>query len=453
MTLSPKTAVMRLDHGPFARPYIRPSAAAVSGFTPQQVVRAYGYTAPVKVLRTPKLGFVSLGGWWAKGDYDACFSKWGLPSPHVTTAGSGNSSDPGGADVENALDLEWLAGVWSAATGSPAEVVGAAMANVGNGIANGIRACVDAGCEVVSISWGAPETGWAPQDVQETEAAVAYAQSKGVWVFAASGDNSLDDGTNTPTCDYPCSSPGIWAVGGTNLRLNSDGSIAAERAWGDGRPGDSGGGGGVSRVFSRPSWQASAQPAGGRGCPDSCLVADPATPYQVYCNSQWMGVGGTSGASPATAALAAVARATLTQNVADLHPLLYANPKCFNDIVVGSNGSPASPGWDESSGLGSWRAADVLSLLSGTGTTSPPPGTPPPTPAPGIKLADVLACDDATAARLIKANPWYKTLLTQVNAQYKSDQRRLFSATAAEMTIDLLQPPAELFQEWLVRKQ
>jgi kumamolisin len=158
----------------------------------------------------------------------------------------------------------------------------------------------------------------------------------------------------------------VWAVGGTRLLVNSDGSRANEMAWGDGRPGDDGGGGGYDPSIATPSWQNGIVPsrAKGRGVPDTSANADPQSGWQIPANGSWTVVGGTSAASPFTAALIAVAYSVAAKrkgvSVAEIQktaglllPAIYgARATACNDITTGSDGNPAVSGWDPATGLG-----------------------------------------------------------------------------------------------------
>jgi kumamolisin len=378
-----------------------PALLTPSSLTGGQVARAYGMTKLAVALPPVKIGIVALGGELRQADVNAIYAEDGLPPPKLETVsvdGGGPAPDPSGADVEAALDV--ICGIpWAIATGQAPQVAISYAPNTGPAIGHSYRALVDAGCGIVTCSWGAPRTQWTPQDVASTEADCAYCQAKKAWLFAASGDNSVNDGTATPAVDYTCSSPYVIAVGGTLLALGAGGVIISESAWGDGRPGDEGGGGGFDPNTPRPPWQTGV-PGTYRGCPDCAANADPASGYKIICNGQQMAVGGTSGASPLVAGIFAVikaamlAKGVLIPNA--LGPLLYANPGAFHDITVGSNGKPAVTGWDAATGLGTPNVPALLAAFTGAGTTPPPP----PPPSGGPTLQQVEAADTNVFAHL-----------------------------------------------------
>lgn len=384
------------------------SRAAVS-LTPGAVARAYGASSSLLGPIAPvKLGFVSLGGATSLADVAQAFSQYGLPAPKVTkinVGGASESPDPGGADVENCLDVCCQGGAWAMATGQPADITIAVAPNSDTGIGDGFRALADAGVEVPSISWGSPRSRWNPQAIAYTEAALAYCVAKNCWPHAASGDNSENDGTGSAQVDYPCSSAFMWAVGGTRLSLAADGSIAGEQAWGDGRPGDDGGGGGFDTSIPKPTWQIGV-PGNFRGVPDSSANADPLTGYLIVSGGKTISVGGTSGAAPLTAAIMGLIRGYLKhagKPIPNALGFLYRTSP-FNDITTGSNGLPAAAGWDAATGMGSPNVAKLLAAFTGVLPPIPPPVVQPPPPPPPVStlpsLPQVLAAVNQTCAML-----------------------------------------------------
>jgi kumamolisin len=210
----------------------------------------------------------------------------------------------------------------------------------------------------------------------------------GIPVCLASGDDGSDDqvGDGLAHVDFPSTSSFVLSVGGTSLNKKT----GAEVVWkeGDGLRADGGGsgGGGVSSVFPRPSYQqniniSSVNPGmiNGRVIPDVCANAAGQTGYFTVANGQAGIVGGTSAAAPLWAALIARINAALGKGVGFLTPLLYqSNPKtggeplgqaALKDITTGNNisaaagGYTAGPGYDAASGWGSPNGAKLLSML------------------------------------------------------------------------------------------
>jgi subtilase family serine protease len=211
---------------------------------------------------------------------------------------------------------------------------------------------------IVSISWGAPEIAFGPL-TSAINSVLAVAVSKGISVFVATGDNGSNDGVGGTRAyvDFPSSSPNAIACGGTALICpnNTYDSNTRETAW-------SSGGGGVSVMFSKPSYQSSVN-ASGRATPDISANADPSTGVAYIVNGSWYVFGGTSVAAPTIAAYFACMNCKVFAN-----PLLYrANPSSFHDMLSGSNGKyVAKTGYDNCTGLGSIVGnvlADVFSSI------------------------------------------------------------------------------------------
>ena len=135
---------------------------------------------------------------------------------------------------------------------------------------------------VISQSFGATEqtfTGGAAQ-IESLEYAYQDAANNGVTVLASSGDtgagNYEPNGVDLyqfPTVGWPASDPLVTGVGGTQLHLDEKGiPFAPPNVWNDqalfGSP--AAGSGGLSSIFSRPSYQNSVAGVVGdsRGVPD-----------------------------------------------------------------------------------------------------------------------------------------------------------------------------------------
>lgn len=333
---------------------------------PAQVCKAYGFEK-LTPQRKITIGIVSLGGSYSASDMTTAFDFYKLPAPNVRTAGV-QAKQETKARVENMLDIDCAGVAFAYSTGQSANLLEQFEPNQELGIPNAINALIDAGCEVISISWGGPADEQSREYIQARARACARAAAANVHIFVASGDNSLDDGTDSRTPDDPCCEPNVWGVGGTRLRLNKDGSIASEFAWGDGNESDDGGGGGFDPKIPKPKFQDGVVPGAFRGIPDSSANADPRSGYAIVANGQWQAIGGTSAAAPLTAGYIAAILASLPGPIShdQLKNTLYANRlKAFNDIIHGSDGEPAVKGWDEATGLGSINGPGLAAVLKG----------------------------------------------------------------------------------------
>jgi len=374
-------------------------SASSTGFpagtlSPAQVLTAYGFKQGQYAGAAPvKLGIGSLGGGVVQADIDNAVAAWGMLAPKVTirTVG-GASSDPTAdqdSNVENMLDLLLMAFTWWWLTGTPADITIVFGPNASGGMTAVTQDLAGANVEVASWSWGSAASTWDPVERAGLAAAFEAAVAGGVTFCAASGDNSVDDGTSAPSADYPCADPCVWAVGGTYLEIATDGSRFKETAWGDGQPGDEGGGGGFDPTLPMPPYQQGIVPGSVRGVPDTAANADPNSGWQISANGSWTVVGGTSASSPFTAALIAVAKgAAQVGDEGLLTPALYAaRASACSDITAGSNGDPASLGWDPATGLGSPNGPAFIDTLKSAIQGLPSP-TPAPTPAPTPPPAD-----------------------------------------------------------------
>jgi subtilase family serine protease len=281
---------------------------------------------------------------------------------------------------------------------------------------------------IVSASWGGCEFDMAPADVAFYGTIGDLASMAGVTVLVASGDSGAagcDDGRseNAATLglwvEFPASIPSVVAVGGSQFNFNSGNqstywtssdaakSYIPEAVWDMGEL--AGGGGGYSKVFPRPYWQAGVLPGSQwRGVPDISFSASPAiAPYIIatswdssdgsgYPTTQvgFTAIGGTSASTPSFAGILALlnqAVGAAVPGLGNINPQLYAlyasAPAAFHDIVTGSNmvpcqtGTPDCPasgtgeigydatkGYDVASGLGS---LDVNNLVTAWTSLTP----------------------------------------------------------------------------------
>ena len=119
-----------------------------------------------------------------------------------------------------------------------------------------------------------------------------------------------------------------------------------------------------------PSYQQGVVPGSVRGVPDSSANADPASGYAIVANVKWMVVGGTSASTPLTAGYVAGVLSWMPEPIsqAQLQALLYkAYKSAFNDITTGSDGAPATTGWDEATGCGSINGPGMAAALMESG--------------------------------------------------------------------------------------
>ncbi len=345
--------------------FSKAAAGAVGGgYTPAEIRAAYGFNN------------VSFGSTTANGagqtiaivdayndpniasdlaTFDAQFGIAAPPSLKVVNQSGGanlpGTSSSGGWEVEESLDVEW-----AHAIAPDANIV---LVEANNDSDSNLFAAVNyareqAGVSVISMSWGSDDNAsYASSDqALASEYLVTPSGHEGITFVAAAGD--------TGVAEFPSTSPDVLAVGGTDLYLNSNGTISKETYWTpetiDGVTYS--GGGGVSHEFP------------GRIVPD--VSYDAGVSYDVYDSftggGGWIDVGGTGAGSPQWAGLVAIAdqgrvlsgQGTLngaTQTIAALHA---ASSSDFNTITGGTS---------ETTGLGSPKANLLIPYLASYGTS------------------------------------------------------------------------------------
>jgi kumamolisin len=271
---------------------------------------------------------------------------------------------------------------------------------------------------VSSTSWGICERDWTAGPRQQVATAIGQMAAEGHDFVAITQDQGSQDcgytsSSNTYTAlgaDYPGADPNATAIGGTALTLNAKDGYGAETVWNSSasccaNTHFSGTGGGISTLFTRPSYQSgpgvinSYSDGTHRTIPD--LSADSAPNdrnagcgpgyYDIYTYTQqygtgWYCYGGTSAAAPLMAALLeltdeyAVAHGHITGNGfanAAFYTLAAGTPPLppFHDITTGDNDTsvpkhtpikyPATLHYDLASGLGSPDAFNLACDLAG----------------------------------------------------------------------------------------
>ncbi|HTJ27798.1 MAG TPA: S53 family peptidase [Candidatus Limnocylindria bacterium] len=370
-------AVLGLDERPQARTQFRrvrrPRAVTLS-YTPPQIAQLYDFPSGADG-KGETIALIELGGGYVQSDLDAYFRTLGLPTPTVVSvpvdgAANAPSGDANGPDGEVMLDVEVAGAVAPGAT-----IVVYFAPNTDKGFLDAITTAVHDTTHapsIVSISWGGPESSWTQQAFTSFDQAFVDAAALGVTVCVASGDGGSDDGVGDGRAhvDFPASSPHVLACGGTTL-YGSGAVISGETVWNDGSQGGASGGG-VSDAFPLPSWQSSvgvppsANAGGrvGRGVPDVCGDADPATGYSVRVDGSNTVIGGTSAVAPLWAGLLALINQRRGKPSGFVNALLYAHAQALRDVTSGSNGAyAAGPGWDACTGLGSPDGAQVAIAL------------------------------------------------------------------------------------------
>ena len=350
-------------------------AASPAPYTPAQLRHAYGVDllgqdgtgqtiAIVDAHSSPSIA----------SDLASFDNRFNLPTANLTVVTPTNQNAPtydSGWAMEISLDVEWAHAIAPGAkivlveTGVDQRTNASADSDVS--LMGGVSYAVSLGASQVSMSWGGGEfPGESAYD--------STFNHPGVTFFASSGDTGGD-------VLWPAISPYVTSVGGTKVSLDAAGNKISETTW-------SSGGGGVSTMITRPSYQVGFSSASNRAVPDVAYNADPNSGIYVLDNNQYLQVGGTSAGAPQWAGLAALANQGLlaagksslgTGQAYGTNTVLYnlaggtsyTNPNGdFLDITTGSNTHPATTGYDLATGLGSPVANVLVPDLIGPVTTT-----------------------------------------------------------------------------------
>jgi kumamolisin len=379
-----KAIRVQADHAlkpPTARPW----------FLPQELAAAYHF--PDNGAAGQTIGILEFGGKIIPSDLQSLASLANLAKvasvEQVDVAAlSPQDANDQDSTSEVMLDVEVVAAICP-----DAKVVG----YFSNFTEQGWVDCLDAAIHdtvrkpaVLSISWGLAEGEeiWTGQAMQTINESMQEAAVLGIPVCLSSGDDGSDDQVQDGKAhvDFPAASPFVLCVGGTMLSKKTGREIVWKEGDGLRKDGGGAGGGGVSAVFPRPSWQqgltiASVNPGStqGRIVPDVAANAAGSTGYFTVANGSPGVVGGTSAAAPLWAALIARLNTARGKSVGFLTPLLYQpNAKtgsvplgqaALKDITVGNNstapagGYSAAAGYDAASGWGSPDGAKLQQML------------------------------------------------------------------------------------------
>jgi len=352
-----------------------------------------------------------------------------LPAANLQVILVPGQSDPGStaADQDEAnLDLEW-----SGAVARSAKLI---YVNSKNALFTSLQYAVDQNlAPVLSISYGLCEAQFSSTDVATLTGMGQQANAQGQTIVSSSGDsgaadcdyssdpnNPVKSATHGYAVDVPASLPYVTGMGGTEFSEGDD--TGATQYWAGTNNGNNGSalsyipemvwndtaadgslaatGGGVSTLFSKPSWQAGAGvPSDGqRDVPDvslsssadhdGYLICSRSSCVSGYRNSDQTltVIGGTSTAAPTFAGIVALLVQQTNEPQGNINPVLYglaaSSPGVFHDITTGDNmvpctqgttdcpnggsiGYSAGPGYDLTTGLGSVDAGALAAAWNG----------------------------------------------------------------------------------------
>jgi subtilase family serine protease len=388
-----------------------PGAVKARGFTPEQLSTAYAVDPlHVRGLEGAGVRVATL----SSQEVDASgFRTWGrcfgLRVPEVRQiAMPGATRDTGTAPEETVLDVEALA---SLAPGLQriTPIFVPLDQSFSNSFALFMFGALDPSRQggklpdILSISDGVCESRFTRDQLQLGERFLTQAAAVGITTLAASGDLGFRGCfINKPGVSFPGSSPFTTSVGGTDLTLTSSDQIADQVVWSTFATGPSQGvgtGGGPSTLWPRPAFQQARgigpQLQHGRPTrllPDVAAMASFSPGLAVFDKDGggWGIGGGTSAATPLTAAIVALVleqeRGADRPRLGSLPPLVYELARgsgyasIFWDITKGTSsrhprsaigrtaaGGAAQPGYDLATGLGSLNASAFAVAVASLG--------------------------------------------------------------------------------------
>ncbi|HZC72146.1 MAG TPA: S53 family peptidase [Jatrophihabitans sp.] len=418
-------------------------AWAPKGYAGAQLQGAYGMTGAIDSGNDGSGVTVAVIDAYASptiaSDVETYSSSHGLPTTHglfrqVVAPGIYNrpenpKQDPQGWYGEETLDVE---AVHTMAPGASIVYVGAPN-NYQDLDAAMVHVVDNHLADIVTNSYGWSSEALPPGYIIPVNNTLIQAAAEGISVLFSSGDNG--DETNgvagaTPTPDWTASSPWVTAVGGTSLGVDANNARQFELGWetrrqqlvnGAWAPSTwlYGSGGGTSRLFAQPAYQAGVVPdsiaktyggAAMRAVPDVSALGDPNTgmlvgqtqtfPDGTAAYSEYR-IGGTSLSSPLMAGMLALSEQLKGAPFGLANPSLYAaaGTAAYYDVTKADlatypgdvrsdyvNGVDASDGYsytvrqfdqdgaltihvgsgyDDVTGMGSPRGTDWLTAVAG----------------------------------------------------------------------------------------
>ncbi len=369
---------------------------APCGYTPSQLRSAYGVSSAVAAGNDGAGQTVAVIDAYASptilADVNQYSSLHGLPTLHsgqfqqVVAPGTfkrpesgarnpikGPVQDPEGWYGEETLDVEAVHGI---APGANIVYVGAP--NNYQDLDAALNHVVDQHlASIVTNSYGFASEALPPGYIAPYLDTMLQGVATGIGIYFSSGDSGDETGGDpanaaSATPDWPASSPFVTAVGGTSLAVGASGQYLFETGWETGRsvlvngtftppyPGtyQYGSGGGTSRLFAQPAYQAGVVPdsistihggAPARAVPDIAALGDPNTGFLVGQTQAFPDgsvryseyrIGGTSLSSPLFAAFMALVQQKAGHDIGFANPLIYrkAGSSAYRDVTA-----PASP--------------------------------------------------------------------------------------------------------------
>jgi len=407
--------------------YTLPLPMAPCGYVPSQIRGVYGVSASLQGNGQTVAIIDAYASPTIQQDLDQWSANRGLASTNITQVvapGTMNRpenkrQDPQGWYGEETLDVQAVHGM-----APNAHIVYVGAPNNYQDLDAAMNHVVDRHlASIVTNSYGFPTELLPFGFIKPQEDTLLQGAIEGIGIYFSSGDNSDESlSVGYRTADWPASSPFVTAVGGTSLGVGQSNNRVIETGWGThtsslitttGAWVDHGwlygSGGGVSRLFAEPSYQAGTVPGSvfavqgrtGRAVPDIAAFGDPNTGYLIGQTQTFpdgtvkyseFRIGGTSLSSPIMAGIMALADQAKGSAHGFANPVFYANATsgAFYDVLhqsgavvrVNYNNSVdataglayrlrtfdqglslrTTAGWDDITGLGSPTSAFIGAL-------------------------------------------------------------------------------------------
>jgi subtilase family serine protease len=332
----------------------------VKGYTPAQIKGAYGISGYDGAGQT-----VAIIDAYASPTILQDVNHWstnrGLPTmkagqfsqvvpPGIVRRPQNPRQDPQGWYGEETADVEAVHGMAPAAN-----IVYVGAPNNYQDLDAAMNYVVDRHlAQIVTNSYGFRGEFLPPGFITPLEQTLLQGAIEGIGIYFSSGDGGDETSVlGVASADWPASSPWVTAVGGTSLGVSQANTRALETGWGTSSYACNtttlvctrsswlyGSGGGVSRIFAKPSYQASIS-ASGRAVPDVAALGDPQTGLlvgqtQTFPDGAYYDeyrIGGTSVSVQTLGGLMALADQAAGSPHGFANPLFYAHAGAFYDVL------------------------------------------------------------------------------------------------------------------------
>jgi subtilase family serine protease len=284
---------------------------------------------------------------------------------------------------ETTLDTEWAHAIAPGANIAIVEAVGQKDSELQTALDYAVRHKLGT---IISCSFGGPESEATPATLNKWNQILEMAAAQGIAVQIASGDSG-DYAAELGYTDVsaPADSPYATAVGGTSMAYLPDNSTLVQTGWGTnvtalevgGKLLDPtknsafyyGSGGGSSKFFAKPAYQA--QLAGTkRLLPDVSALADPFTGAEVLYTQrgqpEYFVVGGTSLAAPLFSAMYALLAQSTGETLGQAAPYVAAGSPLLVDVTAPSTADNPTGELTTSAGTTRYSTTDLSQPEAGT---------------------------------------------------------------------------------------